>query len=641
MLTSSHSLPNLHAASRTHELSENDNTPQRKSKSPNASIFAYNKCTAMLSKVDDVAHRLSQDPPCSLNGSTLELLSLALVNGKDWPTDVALAWKHDDDTRPYTAFVSDEEKCWIDIEKLSWDQQKQCIEICHDGKDNYSATKSGGTWKASGEDAFFKIMAAIRAGVSVDAISDKQANELRKGLADFALEQRAMLGTLWQEGLQEPGKLDSASAIAAAKNRVNNTPISVELNPRWINPETRPSCKYSPVKVVGLSHKDAMNSTREEAIKSMQAVLDNRLDTCRELSMDRVIPSTGSWFSFIRGPQLHEPHLNKGAVPALVISGGSASKLTADLSRDYSLAWHPKNMTNERDTHAEPVYLLVHRLDYPTYASTMKEILEQYPNLHLVGWDGGKLTGFGAARASALAFADTLSYRPERVMMIDQDVVKTEQTRHTNPTVRNKVESLHQTTNHPIVGYGIGYPTRQSPPAPFGEILPPKSSDLNGPAEQFVSIIAPFRKQWDDGIYPPYMVAGGEDMLMSKELGLSQDGRNMGLLEQRIIKKELKGLTDTPNVYWNEGRAHTLKALFEAEKNTLVEFEDRNMSLDDLMHIFKYNGWITSHPSVESYNVSACVIERIILRLNNEMSEEALKKIANRSQYPVFERQDL
>ncbi|AZD09557.1 hypothetical protein C4K26_4163 [Pseudomonas chlororaphis] len=629
MLTPSHSLPNLHAASRPHELSENENTPEKKCNSANPGIFAYNTSAAMLCKVDDASHRLAQDAPCSLNGSTLELLSLALVKNMDWPVDVPLAWKHDADTRPYTAFVPGEGKCWVDVAMLSADQQKRSIEICHDGKDNYSASKSGEVWAASGEDAFFKTMLAVRGDVSVDAISDKQAAEFRQQLANHALEQRTVLAALWQEGLQEPVKLEGADAVTAAtniKNPVNAVPINLERNPRWINPETRPACKYSPVKIGDLPHKDAIKSTRDDAMKSMQAVLDKRIDTCRELAMDRAIPSAGSWFSFVRGPQLHEPHLNKGTVPALVISGGSANKLRADLSKDYSLAWHPKNMTNERGTHAEPVYLLVHKLDYPTYASTMKELLEQYPNLHLVGWDGGKLTGFGAARASALAFADSLSYRPERVMMIDQDVVKTEQTRHTNPRVRAAVEGLHQTSHQPIAGYGIGYPARQSPPIPFGETLPPTPADLNGPAEQFVSIKAPFRKQWEDGIYPPYMVAGGEDMLMSKELGLSKDGRNTVLPEERIIKKELQGPADTPNVYWNEGRTQTLKALFEAEKNTWVEFEEQKMSLDDLLHKFKDNGWIASHPSVESYNVSACVIERIILRLNNELTKDAQQK---------------
>ncbi|AZF05498.1 hypothetical protein C4J94_2730 [Pseudomonas sp. R5-89-07] len=253
----------------------------------------------------------------------------------------------------------------------------------------------------------------------------------------------------------------------------------------------------------------------------------------------------------------------------------------------------------------------------------MKEVLERYPNLHLVGWDGAKLTGFGAARASAIAFVDTLPYRPERVMMIDQDVVKTEQTRHTHPTVRTTVENLHRTTHQPIVGYGIGYPERQRPPAPFGNTPPPQSSDLDGPAEQYVSITAPFRKKLEDGIYPPYMVAGGEDMLMSKELGLSKNNRNTVLPQERIIKKELKGPTDTPNVYWNEGRTQTLEALFESEKNTRVAFEGQAMTLDELMHRFKDNGWIAAHPSVESYNVSACIIERIILRLNNELLKEA------------------
>lgn len=197
MLTSSHSLPNLHAASCTHELSVIDNAPERKCSSSNSSIFAYSTCAAILSKGDDIAHRLAQEPPCPLNGSALELLSLALVKDKNWPADVALVWKHDADSRPYTAFAPGEEKGWGDVEKLSADQKKQNIEVCHDGKDTYSATKSGETWKASGDDAFFKIMLAVRTGVSVDAVSDKQAAEFRKELAGSSLEQRAMLGALW------------------------------------------------------------------------------------------------------------------------------------------------------------------------------------------------------------------------------------------------------------------------------------------------------------------------------------------------------------------------------------------------------------------------------------------------------------
>ncbi|MGN7738559.1 hypothetical protein ACTJKT_00980 [Pseudomonas sp. 22526] len=617
MLTPSHSLPNLHAANPENGLSGASNGAADKSSSLDSNIFSYNPSAAMLAKVDNVLKTL-QEPTYELDGSALELLSLTLVKDKDWPDDTSLSWKHYANTRPCISFSPSEGMNRVNYEALSEPHKAQSIEMHRDGKYNYSATKNGEAWEASGDDAFFKIMLAIKSDVAVDTISDKQVTEFRRELSKTILDQRVMLSMQWRNGLQDRIKSDGVFAVVSTPNKVNSPPIRLECNPKWVNLETRPACKYSPVIVTELPNKDT--------ISSLQSVLHNRVDTCRELAMDRDMPGDGSWFSFIRPLQSYEPHLDNGTVPALVISGGSANKLAADLSKDYSLAWHPKNMKRESDARAEPVYLLVHKLDYPTYKSTMKEAFEQYPNLHLVGWDGGKLTGFGAARASALAFADTLPYRPERIMLIDQDVVKTEQTRHTNPAIRSKVESLHQTTKQPIVGYGVGYPTRQSAPLPFRETLAPNPSDLNGPAEQFVSIQAPFRKQGNDGIYPPYMVAGGEDMLMSKKLGLSKENRNMVLPEERIIKKELKGAADIPNTYWNEGRTQTLKALFEAEKNTLVQFEDQEMSLDGLMSKFKENGWIASHPSVESYNVAACVIERIILRLNKELTKTELQK---------------
>ncbi|WP_124386644.1 hypothetical protein [Pseudomonas sp. R5-89-07] len=112
----------------------------------------------------------------------------------------------------------------------------------------------------------------------------------------------------------------------SAKNRINETPIAIERNPRWVNPETRSACKYSPVKVGDLPHDDAINSPRKASINSMRAVLDNRIDTCRELSMDRGTSRGGSWFSFLRGALRHEPHLNKETVPAVVISGGKCQQ---------------------------------------------------------------------------------------------------------------------------------------------------------------------------------------------------------------------------------------------------------------------------------------------------------------------------
>jgi hypothetical protein len=389
-------------------------------------------------------------------------------------------------------------------------------------------------------------------------------------------------------------------------------PIRLEPHDAWIDLNTRPGCKYAPVVV---SKKPTVG-----AISSMQEVLRRRIETCRKLGLLHKSSGGVSWFSFIRGTPKHEPHLNSNTVPAIVISGGSGKKIAVDLDKDYSLAWHPKNMLNT------PIYLLVHELDYLSYESALRVVLGRFRNLHLIGWNGGGMTGFGAARAAALAFADSLLYRPTRIMMLDQDVVQTEATRHNNPSVRNKVESMHIDTRKPIIGYGVGYPTRVAVPKPFQndrsgpKMAEPKIADFNSPAQQFVSILAPFRTRKGDGMYPPYMVAGGEDMLMGMQLSLNQGDRNVALLEGMIMKKELKGEVDKPNAYWSTARVATLKALFEVEQYTRVTFGDASMRLGELMGRFVNNNWIKSHPSDDSYNVSACVIERIILRLHKEGS---------------------
>lgn len=382
-------------------------------------------------------------------------------------------------------------------------------------------------------------------------------------------------------------------------------PIRLEMNKDWVSKETRPACKYAPV---GVSKNPSPGAT-----VSMQGVLKRRIKTCQELGLMRgsKLDECG-WFSFRRSGPSHEPHLRPSSVPVIVISGGSANKIAADLKRDYSLAWHPMNVRNE------PIYLLVHSLDYKTYASALGDVLGRFRNMHLIGWDGGAMTGFGAARAAALSFADTLPYRPQRILMMDQDVVKTEGTRHDKPGMRDKVERAHAKTGKPIIGYGVGYPTREAVPGFLENTNQPKPEDFNSPAQQFVSIQAPFRKRRDDGIYPPYMVAGGEDMLMGLQLELSNGPRNDALLGEKIIKKELKGDADKPNAYWIKARVETLKALFEVEKDTQVEFDGKVMSLDGLMSLFVGKKWIDSHPSADSYNVSSCVIERIILRLHKE-----------------------
>jgi hypothetical protein len=285
-------------------------------------------------------------------------------------------------------------------------------------------------------------------------------------------------------------------------------------------------------------------------------------------------------------------------------------KIARDLNSDHSLAWHPDNVRGQ------PLYLLVHRLDYSTYEVALQSLLAKYRNMHLIGWHGGNMTGFGAARAAALAFADSLTYRPRKILLMDQDVVQTENTRHTNPSVQKAVQRLHRQSGSPIVGFGVGYPTRQAVPRPFQSTPTPGAGDFNSPVQQFVCIEAPFRKKGDDGLYPAYMVAGGEDMLVGFQLGLTQKDRNIALLGGRIVKKELMGPADTPNAYWNEARVDTLKALYEVEQKTQVNFDGADITLGRLMSLFTSRGWLKGHPSPDSYNASACVIERIILRLH-------------------------
>ncbi|MGC0155110.1 hypothetical protein ACPRNU_21845 [Chromobacterium vaccinii] len=394
------------------------------------------------------------------------------------------------------------------------------------------------------------------------------------------------------------------AATASAGQTPRNHPIEIKINPQWADKQTRAACKYAPV-IIGKGQ-DA------EAMKSMRSVEENRIATCRQLAIADRPSDRCSWISFIRHDPSSDLRFGPENVPAIVISGGSANKIAQDLGKDFSLAWHPMNMRGE------PVYLLVHKMDYRTYASALKDALEQYPNLRLVAWDGGQLTGFGAARAAATTLADSLPYRPERILMMDQDVVQTEGTRHSRPDVRQAVIDKHGSSGKPIIGYGVGYPTRQDVPKPFAATAKPDPQDFNSPAQQFVSIQAPFRERRGDGIYPAHMVAGGEDMLMGLQLGLADNGSNTAILDDRIVKKELKGPVDQPNAYWNKARVDTLEALFESEKGTRVLFEGQDMTLDQLMKLFVQRQWLASHPSADSYNAAACVIERIILRLNKQ-----------------------
>ncbi|ELU09657.1 hypothetical protein CAPTEDRAFT_189861, partial [Capitella teleta] len=396
--------------------------------------------------------------------------------------------------------------------------------------------------------------------------------------------------------------------IVEVHSDYDSEPVRLKENRLWVDKRTRPSCKYAPVLVA--------KGQNENAIKSMRLIKENRIELCRNLKSDGAVDDH-DWYSFTRGtnkanelPQSSKYSTN--TEPLVVLSGGSAKKIRTELEKDFSLAWHPENLRGE------PVYLLVHRLDFENYSKALKEALNKYENLHLIGWDGGELTGFGAARAAALSFAHSLPYNPERILMLDQDVVQTEATRHTNPLVKKNIEDTHNKTGKDVVAYGVGYPTRQTVPRPFSSLPQPKTEDYNSPAQQFVSIKAPFLSKGNRGLYPEYMVSGGEDMLMGRLLGLSKDKKNTVLLENPIVKKELLGEADTNNDYWNKARVETLKNLFDIENSIQVDFDGSIMTLNELMHYFVDNNWIASHPSPESYNVASSIVERIILRFHSE-----------------------
>lgn len=403
--------------------------------------------------------------------------------------------------------------------------------------------------------------------------------------------------------------------------------IGLQKNDEWVNRDTRAACKYSPVIV------DKQQTP--EAIEYMRDVLKRRIDACRGMAAIRHPDlSSASWFSFIRGGATYE-RWGPGNVPVIVLSGGSASKLQSELSKNYNLAWHPMNVRSE------PIYLLVHKLEYNTYARALRLTLATYRNLHLTGWDGGQLTGFGAARAAALALADTLPYRPKRIIMMDQDVVLSTKVHLPQYGVGSKVEHAHVARGKQVIGLGVGYPER-TPDIQLNalrkamlqnKVTKPPLQDFNSPAQQAVSITAPFRKRanmMSDGAYPAYMVAGGEDMLMGMQLKLDNDldPVNKGpLMNGPIIKKGLSGPNDPgKNLHWAGLRVEMLDRLYKLEKDTLVQWRepniqlreptiDANLTVEELLKWFVRWGWLAVDGS-EFANTSALIIERIILRLH-------------------------
>lgn len=398
--------------------------------------------------------------------------------------------------------------------------------------------------------------------------------------------------------------------------------IGLSLNNTWV--KDRAKQKYTPV---------AVASTKDASVKSkMMEVVRRRVELCQKLAYVRNDSIDNcSWFSFLRPDAMLERNLRPKNVPIFVLSGGSSQKIQAELAKPLArpeerhfLAWHPEMVRGE------PVYLMVHTSEYTTYTQTLASELQKYHNLFVVGWDGGRMTGFGAARLAALSYAETLAYKPAKILMCDQDVVMAETTRHTAPDVAKSVDALHDKGKQ-VVGYGVGFPTRE-PSLPtfsetYGEGAKPKKSfedqaklntgrNVASPVQQFVSIMAPFRKK-NHEIYPAYMVAGGEDMLMSEKEGAydTSHGKNNEAVikDAKIMKKELAGTGDTPNAYWNEHRQTTLNELYKEEQKTQIYYKNEKsaITIGQLCDKFVSKKYISDK---EKAQTSALIIERIILK---------------------------
>ena len=348
-------------------------------------------------------------------------------------------------------------------------------------------------------------------------------------------------------------------------------------------------------------------------------MLTNRINICRRLALrpDKLGGHTSFGFNRNACRTIHSMKLKSTNIPIIVNSTGAAARIAKDLLSNYSLAWHPENARDE------PVYLLVHKFEFEYYRQALSKV--EYKNFYLISWDGGQMSGFGAARAAAMAFADALPYRPKQILLMDQDVILTEQTRHTNPVVKKALLQAQIKAGYPqkttIIGFGKGN-TKRVPVLSFkNQLNPPentRSYTSRAPIQQIVAITAPFVDRHTDGIYPSFMVAGGEDMLMNYKQGLiTRLNGNTSFLDATILKKELAADSEhpePPNPYWGNTQLNTLKKLYDIEKGYKVSLKGFSGTIEQLILSFIREG-VIKDTKTDIYNTSANIVERILIFL--------------------------
>lgn len=138
--------------------------------------------------------------------------------------------------------------------------------------------------------------------------------------------------------------------------------IFLKPNPEWIDKSKRAAVKYSPVRVSEIG----------QPVHRMQDILKKRIEICQELALYPPQQKDVGWFKFIRTDNYssYSQHLKPTNVPIIVISGGGAKKIACEMNGKCAiyLAWHPLNSRNE------PVYMLVHQLDFNSYMKELRNI---------------------------------------------------------------------------------------------------------------------------------------------------------------------------------------------------------------------------------------------------------------------------
>lgn len=363
--------------------------------------------------------------------------------------------------------------------------------------------------------------------------------------------------------------------------------IKISTNRYWLNPAEYARCKYAPVVV-----------DKNCGIRELTEIKNARKEQCRGMMADSYsFPDVPRKWRFSRNDHDASTALNANTVPVFVTSSDASSAIAAYL-KDTSkpkLAWAQD---------PSPIkYIFVHDIEFDTYKKNLSTLFARGRPYVLVGWSGGALTGFGAARAAVLSLASELRYSPQRIVMMDHDVLDK---RLPAADIKKKHDS-----GKTVVGLGKGAPTRVTGLTQPGRHFDPGAS----PTQQHVSLKAPYT--YDQGkAYAIFMVAGGEDMAMSKKLGHFEPTPRGGVSNQAIVKATIDKVDlggRDGNTAMAAAKLATLQELYKREKDIPVEFNGRASTVGAAAQYLKAELKKRVKQELAVEHVSSLIVERILL----------------------------